>query len=427
MKTSVFVFLIVFFSLSSAAFSQNGWSQITSPTTAWLEDIQAIDNNNIYAAGLGYTIIKSTNSGTSFQVIYSGAINSNFYSISFADQNTGFVSGGVEETMPPYNHTGIVMKTTNAGANWQTVLSMGGPLFTFLKAYSPQLVYCCNTNFAYFSNDGGANWSTVPGIFGANSVFFINSNTGFITASSSVYKTTDAGANWTGSNLSQGSLIKMIFANANTGYITRYAGSSIMKTTNCGVNWTGPVAIPDLTYANNLFCTGGDTLFVAGSSQSAYYGRIVRSTNGGVNWTTQYSGSSSYTQIFSVNFANSLTGFAVGPVGLILKTTNGGITGFSNINTGSIPEAFALHPNYPNPFNPSTLITFDIPWHSGNEIASLTIYDAEGNLLEVIVNEVLKPGTYSVSFNAGNFSSGVYFCRLAYGNTIRTQKMILLK
>ena len=85
---------------------------------------------------------------------------------------------------------------------------------------------------------------------------------------------------------------------------------------------------------------------------------------------------------------------------------------------------YTLSQNYPNPFNPSTKLDFSI---AGEGYTSIVIYDALGNLIKTLVEENLKPGKYSVDFNASGLSSGVYFCRLRSNSFIKTNKLLLLK
>jgi hypothetical protein len=89
-----------------------------------------------------------------------------------------------------------------------------------------------------------------------------------------------------------------------------------------------------------------------------------------------------------------------------------------------IPTEYSLHQNYPNPFNPSTEITFAIPKASH---VTLTIVDAIGRIQAVLVDSEKSAGTYSTSWNASNFPSGIYFYRLQAGEYMETKKMILLK
>ena len=117
-----------------------------------------------------------------------------------------------------------------------------------------------------------------------------------------------------------------------------------------------------------------------------------------------------------------------------------------------IINEFVLSQNYPNPFNPSTTIQYSIP-HStvilsaaknlkdfsssspnvngipqnDNENVMLKVFDVLGREVEILVNQIQKPGRYNVSFNAKNYASGMYFYRLEIGDNIAVRKMILLK
>jgi hypothetical protein len=93
-------------------------------------------------------------------------------------------------------------------------------------------------------------------------------------------------------------------------------------------------------------------------------------------------------------------------------------------NSGEVPEAFNLSQNYPNPFNPTTTINYRLQF-SGR--VTLKVYDLLGNMVATLVNEEKPAGTYSVIFDAGRLSSGIYFFRLQTGNFSATKKMILLK
>ena len=102
------------------------------------------------------------------------------------------------------------------------------------------------------------------------------------------------------------------------------------------------------------------------------------------------------------------------------------IESLGNDDMVSLPKEFALHPNYPNPFNPVTAIRFDIPVETYRN-TSLQIFDITGRVVETLVNEKLEPGQHEIQWNASQHSSGVYFLRMNAVSFTKTQKMILLK
>ena len=88
------------------------------------------------------------------------------------------------------------------------------------------------------------------------------------------------------------------------------------------------------------------------------------------------------------------------------------------------PLEFTLDQNFPNPFNPNTLIKYSIPKSAQ---VSLKIFNTLGQEIETLVNEEKQGGTYEVNWNASNLQSGVYFYRLQTGSFVETKKMILMK
>jgi hypothetical protein len=106
-----------------------------------------------------------------------------------------------------------------------------------------------------------------------------------------------------------------------------------------------------------------------------------------------------------------------------LDGTFGNATGIIG-SSGSAPSKFSLSQNFPNPFNPSTEIKFDIPKTSN---VKLEIYNILGEKNASLVDQILQPGSYSVSWNASNAPSGVYFYRISAGDFTATKKLILIK
>lgn len=96
----------------------------------------------------------------------------------------------------------------------------------------------------------------------------------------------------------------------------------------------------------------------------------------------------------------------------------------SDVNNDVKIESYNLEQNYPNPFNPSTSITFTI---SQNEFVNISVYDITGQMISTLVNSELKSGKYSISFDASNLSSGIYFYRMTTSSFVSTKKMILQK
>jgi plastocyanin len=107
--------------------------------------------------------------------------------------------------------------------------------------------------------------------------------------------------------------------------------------------------------------------------------------------------------------------------------------GTVTVNPASVPkpqpkpfiaEAIILEPNYPNPFNATTMIAFDLV---RSENVSLTVYDLLGQKSFELWNGFTVAGRHQVTFNGGNLATGVYIAKLTAGNVTQTQKLLLLR
>ena len=93
------------------------------------------------------------------------------------------------------------------------------------------------------------------------------------------------------------------------------------------------------------------------------------------------------------------------------------------------PSATALVGNYPNPFNPSTIIRFDL---AAAAHVGLRVYNVKGELVATLIDAHMTPGRREVSWNATDdggdaVASGIYFCRLVAGDFQQTRKLVLLR
>ncbi len=99
---------------------------------------------------------------------------------------------------------------------------------------------------------------------------------------------------------------------------------------------------------------------------------------------------------------------------------------YSNVVEASInaPNKFELAQNFPNPFNPTTKISFSVP---SNSNVKLTVYNLLGQEITTLVNGFMKAGSHTVEFNATNMNSGLYFYKLESNGLTQVKKMMLLK
>ena len=115
--------------------------------------------------------------------------------------------------------------------------------------------------------------------------------------------------------------------------------------------------------------------------------------------------------------------------GLFAALSDGTVVEFSPATSNKedkviAPVKYGLQQNYPNPFNPSTVINFSVP---EQQLVQLKVYNVIGQEVATLVNNVMNSGSYSVTFDAADFSSGVYFYELRTDSYKEVKKMMLAK
>ncbi len=426
--------LALFLIFVSNSFSQ-GWTvQTVSVGGADLKALFFLNSLTGYCVGQSGTIIKTTNGGTNWVNQTSGT-SETLNDVYFLDVSTGYVVGNA----PFPSGDGVILKTTNGGTNWvsQSSNSSGNNLycvhfFSSSRGIAGKEFGGGDTSNFVMTTNGGTNWVKVFAGPAAEiySMDFPTSSLGYATGSQTtpnnayIVTTTNSGSNWTyGFSTTTAIQNDVSFGNSSTGYTAGFFGT-VAKTTNSGSTWfaltTGQS--PSDNYYGTFFTTVS-TGYVVGSKSGTSSPIIIKTTNGGSNWTEQPTGQAQYLE--DVKFVDDNTGWVCGRVGLLMKTTTGGmVTGITNINSHA--EDFDLQQNYPNPFNPETKIKFSIPAGIKSNV-KLTVFDVAGRQVEQLVNEQLNTGTYEYSFNGAGLTSGVYFYKLETSEFVETRKMMLVK
>jgi hypothetical protein len=121
-------------------------------------------------------------------------------------------------------------------------------------------------------------------------------------------------------------------------------------------------------------------------------------------------------QAYTISFssATAYSYYAIAPTGLTAVQTSEGMT----------PSSFVLDQNFPNPFNPSTMISFSV---TQKGFATLKVYNSLGEQVATLVSQQLDPGTYKAQWNASKIASGVYLYRLEMNGFVVSKKMLLVK
>ena len=207
------------------------------------------------------------------------------------------------------------------------------------------------------------------------------------------------------------------------------------RSTDGGVNWGAETRLTNNTGSSEYpsVAVSGSIIHVVWNDNrdgdfEIYYNR---STYGGVSWEaeTRLTNASE----LSVNPSITVSGSFVHVVWKDLRDGNweiyykrdltGNVSGIKDIDL-EIPEGFALEQNHPNPFNPSTRISWQLPVSNWQ---TLKVYDVLESEVATLVDEYKSAGSYEVEFNAAILPSGVYFYQLTNHNFIQTRKMILTK
>lgn len=371
-------------------------------------------NNNF----IGGEIIRTTNAGINWQRVLLDS-NLRVKSFYFFDQNTGFAVGG------SYASSGKLLKTTNAGLNWSVIINFMTPGFThFYNIYFANTLtgYLSSYNGIFKTVNGGNNWDLLFYVADGPSdylsykkIHFFNINTGILLSDSGkIYKTTNAGINWQVFYLNSHLTFRDItFLNNLTGYAVGFQGR-VIKTTDQGSSWQEI----NIGTVESLYSIKFTNLLTGYLTKDR---GVLKSTDSGVSWQEVLQQNND--SIYALCFLNNELGYVTGTKGKVFKTTTGGVIGINQIST-EIPGKFNLEQNYPNPFNPTTNIKFAIPKFANVRLA---VYDLLGREVESLVNRQLTPGVYEVNWNAAKFSSGIYLYRLITDEFSMVKKMSLIK
>ena len=191
-------------------------------------------------------------------------------------------------------------------------------------------------------------------------------------------------------------------------------GGGLFRSTDNGTNWT-----PANNGLRNLDI---EALAVEGTNLFAVNGsNISLSTDNGTSWTSVNTGLSN--QIVD-RLATSGTNLFAGTYrGAWRRPLSEMITSVEDQPT-NLALRLELEQNFPNPFNPMTIIFFSLPSRS---FAELKVFDTLGREVAVLLSGEFSPGTYSQQWEAAGLTSGIYFCRLQAGSFSKTKKLILLR
>ncbi len=319
------------------------------------------------------------------------------------------------------------------------------------------------------TTNGGEHWSSIMASSSIMDYYFVNAQYGWVILSNgTILKTLDYGATWGEQNSSASSILSDVyFVDENIGWITGFYGM-LLRTTNGGLLWNS-ITLPGYTDVDFYSVKFFDALTGYMVGRRSGEGLVFKTNDGGITWnditpinlTTTYLYGNQFvvkgpSEVYLLDYDNKI--FRTGDAGYswqiinypsanlsnssltvvnssrmyvqangILYTKTGGVTSVEEMKDIPVPADFTLYQNYPNPFNPETKIRYSIPAGSESKLVNLKIFDLLGNEIITLLNQTQSHGTYEVTFDAGNFSSGVYFYQLKAGKYEESKKMILLR
>jgi photosystem II stability/assembly factor-like uncharacterized protein/subtilisin-like proprotein convertase family protein len=458
------------------------WVQQTSTPSYSLYSVDMLDVNNAYACGFQGLILHTSNGGTNWQSQPTGIAGAQWNSIDYINPTTA-ASVGSNGRIIRTTNTGLNWVSQTGGGS----RDLRGVKFIDINN---GIVISWEGSVLRTTN-GGTNWIQTDSLSGhASDISYIDVNNIFIVTQdgvvSRIYRSTNGGLNFMLQETREEVLSSVFFTDANNGIITGTEGL-LLRTSNAGVISGTNTAYRknNLNLPINDFQITTDSININISNNpnanavTRVYLKIdtVLHTNdadlefflehNGITDTIIYRNGGSGDNFFGT-FLNDATNFplvsgtapfkgsfkpqkplskfngqnpngawklriydrASGNTGILeawsLTLTYQIISGITG-NT-EIPSKYQLSQNYPNPFNPVTKIKFSIPGGAGRDLSvKLRIYDILGRQIATLINQQMIPGSYIVEWNAGNFSSGVYFYRLETEAYIETKKMVLVK
>jgi photosystem II stability/assembly factor-like uncharacterized protein len=405
--------------------NESTWQSITSSASNTDVFKMVVDPTNLktfYAATLG-GVYKTTDGGANWVEKNTGMVDTDIWTIGISptDHNTIFAG----------TYGGILYRSTDGGNNWSdkstglTGLSGWDLWEMWFHPQTAGTVYLLEDGARIFvTTNNGDSWTeyTVNGSsITALDISSTSPNIWYAYAGGTIYRSADYGSTWAAQSTTYSLYcITIDSGNPNTLYANQWVSPSydIVKSTDAGVTW-------GTAYAG---CTVRE-LYSLPVSPFTVYGStwrgqgVVASSDNGTTWTSIGTGLTYFSCFETRNLPGSSSY-------LFVTTYGGGIYGFNYTPTfvekdgTTLPAEYILEANYPNPFNPSTTISFSLP---KSDFVSLKVFDLLGREISTLVEGRLEAGKYKVNFNGTNLASGVYLFNLRSNSFNKTNKMNLLK
>jgi photosystem II stability/assembly factor-like uncharacterized protein len=382
-------------------------------------------NNYLFAATYGGGMFRSIDNGKTWVTINTGLNHLDVNNIVVHQNKLFITTGGYYDY---YGNPGIIYMSNNYGETWHKVPDN-------IPWHSTPYCITSNGNYLFLGNiDGlfrssdGVHWQRLEtGQWTSNTkaVATIGSTVVMGTGGSpsKYYLSNDNGNSWVQIETLNILHINNITSIGNTFYAGSNDISLVYKSADYGQSWER-VNCPPLNYcAVSAFEKVEDTLYIGVNSRGyGYYESnghgLLISPDEGLTWSHVID-SSLTMNITSLEWFNGE---------LFAGTYGGGVIKYSsnteNIEPPEIPVHFKLYQNYPNPINAKTIFKYEIA-EPGN--VAFELYDVTGKFIYTLEKGFKKSGTYTIVWDATEFSSGVYLYKLTFGGQSKTKKCTVLK
>ncbi|MBU2508083.1 MAG: T9SS type A sorting domain-containing protein [Bacteroidetes bacterium] len=427
MKRTFTILVLTISTLASINALKAQWIQQNSGTTEKLIDVVMLDSSTAIVVGENQNIFKTTNSGVTWNFLgLTWSFPMNWKNISFCDKQYGVLVGGNN-----------IITTTDGGDHWSLSYQSYEKNFLSALCLHPGNIYAGDdSGYVYHSIDSGKTWSsekisTLPirSIFAYRGPTILGLPLYALTSHSIITKNEFFPItprdekelkffNGLGSEAYRGE-----FCNGGrAGFIVGVQGDlrsapAIIRKSMSDTAWLEvSTAILQDGILFGVSAPSANVIYVCGSN-----GMIFNSSDGGDTWIAHTV--PTMRNMNAIYLYDEKRGFSVGDSGLILYTSNGGVTSVHDPDS-HLQMKFALDQNYPNPFNLSTMIIFHLPFTS---FVSLKIFDILGRDVATLAFEELTVGIHFRQWNAAGMPSGVYFYRLQVRSFSETKKLVLLR
>ncbi len=415
----------------SLAFSQGTWETIDVPSTQNLHSIHFVDSLYGWVVGDSGTIIHTSDGGDSW-VLQDSQTENEIVDVFFLNKNLGWASSFKFESLP---YGTLLLKTIDGGQNWTNSLYPEENIFIncILMQDSLNGWMGGRPHTIVNTTNGGIDWqqadvdTSVLAFFPVLNIQFYDENYGYACGgmfdiAGVIWRTDNGGEKWyaldpafaPADEVHQLHLYDSIHVMGAGGDPDFGYGVALMRTWDGGLDWD----YEELGIQGNAF----DLDFRTEAEAWCPLGprrKLIYSLDSGTTWSQIITPDS--VAIFDMTFPDSLHGYAVGQDGAFIRYIppfQVNVDPTNKIQQGDI----LITQNYPNPFRLNTRIEFGLPSESLDQqnnlslvckSAEMTVFNALGNIVSIVVKRDLSPENYYLDFDASSLPAGVYYYHLS--------------